>query len=182
MTDMRSQTALPYAPPAEVATWERRISQAFSDAERRSGFYALAKPPIAAFPGDPVILRLAAAAAVLDEWPVKALLHLDQFCRRYMAQPGDDLLRALALNQAGKPLAARALLRERGLTQWRDAYQEFVGDRARVAWLATEIDTIMGRVAKSRPQRPPVAKKPKVKPKASAAAAAKAAAPDRGKA
>ena len=76
-----------------------------------------------------------------------------------MAQPGDDLLRALALNQAGKPLAARALLRERGLTQWRDAYQEFVGGRVRVAWLATEIDTIMGRVERASKQRQMAAKR-----------------------
>ena len=171
MADLKFQASHAHAHAPQAEAWAQQINQAFSDSERRSGFYALAKPAIAAFPHDPVIQRLAAAAAVLDERPVKALLHLDQFCKRYKPQPCDDLVRALALNQAGLPLQARVLLRQRGLTQWRDAFENFVGGRARAAWLADAIDTIMGRQAKAPQQRPVAVKKPKAKTPAAKPAA-----------
>ena len=95
-----------------------RLSQAFDDASRHSGFLALAESAVGACPGDPIVLTLSATAALLDERPERALVFLKRISKRYTATPTDHLLQALALFQDGKRVAARALLERHGLTEW----------------------------------------------------------------
>ncbi len=58
------------------------MQAAFADADRDSGFLPLAEEALAACPGDPVILMLAATAALLDRQPVRALVFLKRFSNR----------------------------------------------------------------------------------------------------
>ena len=112
-----------------------RLSQAFDDASRHSGFLALAELAVGACPGDPIVLTLSATAALLDERPERALVFLKRISKRYTATPTDHLLQALALFQDGKRVAARALLERHGLTEWHAALQAFPGGRERMRWM-----------------------------------------------
>ena len=74
----------------------------------------------------PIILMLAAMAALLDERPERALVFLKRFSKRASA-PAEHLLHALALNQLDKRAAARALLESNGLTSRWSAVQGLSG-------------------------------------------------------
>ena len=123
-----------------------RLSRAFDDANRHTGFLAIAELAVDACPGgDPIILTLAATAALLDERPERALVFLKRISKRYTATPTDHLLHALALFQDKKRVAARALLERHGLTERDAALQAFPGGRERVRWMVGQIDAIMDR-------------------------------------
>src|SRR5216684_2125041 len=105
-----SQTLLPLDLPRPADTWIETLSAALGDPNRHSGFLAQAESAVEACPGDGNILTLAATSALLDERPDRALVFLKRFSKRYRAVPTEHLLRALALFQSNKTVAARALL------------------------------------------------------------------------
>ena len=160
------QILLPLKAPVEH--WVRQLIDAFDDGRRTSGFLPLAEEAVNACPGDPNILCLAAASAVLDERPERALGFLKRLSKRYVPKAADYLLQALALHQANKRAAARTLLDRHGLTQLPAALSAFPGGRERKLWLAGRLDAIMvggapparsnagARLKQSKP--PPLAK------------------------
>jgi superfamily II DNA or RNA helicase len=141
-----SQSLLPLDLPSPVDGWIERLSDALDDANRTSGFLALAESAVDACPGDGIILTLAATSALLEQHPERALVFLKRFSKRYKARPTEHLLQALALFQS-KPVAARALLERHKLTEWHDAFQAFPARQARFRWLVGQLDAIMGRTS-----------------------------------
>src|SRR5262245_27620381 len=120
-----SQARLSLELPDDVDDWVDRQMQAFDDTGRTSGFLPLAEQAVDACPGNPIILTLAATAAVLDRQPERALKFLKRICKRYEAAPTHHLLHALALFQDNKREAARTLLRRHRLTELPAALQVF---------------------------------------------------------
>ena len=141
--------------------WSERLHAAFADANLHSGFLPLAERAIEACPGDPVILMLAATAALLDERPERALVFLKRFSKRAVA-PAEHLLHALALKQQNKRDAARAMLGRHGLASRWAAVNAFPGGSKRLPWLMRQLDGMLdeGRFPERRP-----ATSAKVKPK-----------------
>ena len=158
------QALLPLEPSGDADVWVERLSRAFDDTSRHTGFLELAESAVDACPGDPIVLTLAATAALLDERPERALVFLKRISKRYTATPTDRLLQALALFQDGKRVAARTLLERHELTEWHAALQAFPGGRERMRWMVKQIDAIMDRDQPSSQQRQAVAAKSKVKP------------------
>ena len=144
----------PVESTSDADVWVARFSRYFDDPERHCGFLELAEAAVAACPGDPSILTLAATAAVLDQRPARALAFLKRISKRYGATPTDHLLRALALFQEGKRLVAQGLLVHHDLTEWPAALQAFPGGMERVRWLAKQLDAIMDR-ARLLPRKQP---------------------------
>ena len=146
----------------ESDVWMQRLLAAFADPNLHSGFLPLAEEAIGACPGDPIILMLAATAALLDERPERALALLKRFSKRASA-PAEHLLHALALNQLNKPAAARALLERNGLISRLAAVKAFPGGAKRLPWLMRQLDSILDRGAPFPGRRP--AARAKVKPR-----------------
>ena len=146
----------------ESDVWMQRLLAAFADPNLHSGFLPLAEEAIGACPGDPIILMLAATAALLDERPERALALLKRFSKRASA-PAEHLLHALALNQLNKPAAARALLERNGLISRLAAVKAFPGGAKRLPWLMRQLDSILDREAPFPGRRP--AARAKVKPR-----------------
>ena len=111
------------------------LLDAFADPKRTCGFLPLAEDAVRADPGSPVILCLAATAALLDEHPERALVFLKRYSKRYVPTGTHHLLHALALAQQNKFGAAHALLRRHGLTSAPEALRVFPGGWARSKWL-----------------------------------------------
>ena len=130
--------------PHEPDISYERLLAAFADTSRHSGFLSFAEEAIAERPGDPIILMLAATAALLDERPQRALVFLKRFSKRASA-PAQDLLRALALNQLHRRGAAKALLERNGLTDWFSALEVFPAGSKRLPWLIRQLEEILGR-------------------------------------
>jgi superfamily II DNA or RNA helicase len=151
----------PLESTSEAALWVERFSRYFDDPKRHSGFLEFAESAVAARPGDPSILTLAATAVLLDRRPDRALAFLKRVSKRYTATPTDHLLQALALSQEGKRLAARELLVRHELTEWPVALRVFPAGMERMGWLASQIDAIMN--IPSPPARRPAAAKSKLK-------------------
>src|ERR1039457_6323751 len=143
MRALPHQALLPLEPSGDADVWVERLSRTFDDTSRDTGFLELAESAVDACPGDPIVLTLAATAALLDDRPERALVFLKRISKRYSATPTDHLLRALALFQEGKRLAARGLLVRHELTECPAALQVFPGGIERMRWLAGQIDTIM---------------------------------------
>ena len=137
----------------ESDVWMQRLLAAFADPNLHSGFLPLAEEAIGACPGDPIILMLAATAALLDERPERALALLKRFSKRASA-PAEHLLHALALNQLNKPAAARALLERNGLISRLAAVKAFPGGAKRLPWLMRQLDSILDREAPFPGRRP----------------------------
>jgi superfamily II DNA or RNA helicase len=148
----------------DPGVWVERLSRAFSDPRRQSGFLELAESAVASCPGDADVLTLAATAALLDARPERALVFLKRISKRYSATPTDQLLHALALFQGGKRLAARALLVRHELTGWPAALQVFPGGMERMRWLEGQFNAIMDLAPLLSQKRQPAAAKSKAKP------------------
>lgn len=143
----------------DAGVWAERLSRAFGDPRRQSGFLELAESAVGACPGDSTVLTLAATAALLETRPERALVFLKRISKRFSATPTDHLLQALALFQEGKRLAARGLLVRHELTEWPAALRLFPGGMERMRWLEGQFAAIMNQ-AHMLPQRhhPAVAK------------------------
>ncbi len=144
--------------------WAERLSQAFGDPRRKSGFLELAELAVGDCPGNPTVLTLAATAALLDARPERALAFLKRISKRFSATPTDHLLQALALFQEGRRLAARGLLVRHQLTEWPAALQAFPGGMERMRWLEAQFNAIMDLVPLLSQNRQPAAAKSKAKP------------------
>ena len=148
--------------PRESDVWSQRLLPAFPDPDLDSGFLPIAEQAIAARPGDPIILLLAATAALLDDRPERALVFLKRFSKRASA-PAEHLLRAVALHQLNKGFMARALLEQQGLTNWPAAVGAFPGGSQRLRWLMAQLDAILDRPTRWPGRRP--AARAKLKPR-----------------
>ena len=148
--------------PRESDVWSQRLLAAFADPDLDSGFLPIAEQAIAARPGDPIILLLAATAALLDDRPERALVFLKRFSKRASA-PAEHLLRAVALHQLNKGFMARALLEQQGLTNWPAAVGAFPGGSQRLRWLMAQLDAILDRPTRWPGRRP--AARAKLKPR-----------------
>ena len=164
MRALPHQALLSLEPSGDADVWVERLSRAFDDTSRHNGFLAIAETAVDACPSDPIVLTLAATAALLDERPERALVFLKRISKRYTATPTDRLLQALALFQDGKRVAARMLLERHELTEWHAALQAFPGGRERMRWMVRQIDAIMDRDQPSPQRRQMAAAKSKVKP------------------
>ena len=136
----------------DAAVWAEQLSRAFADPRCQSGFLELAESAVGACPGDSTVLTLAAAAALLDARPERALVFLKRISKRFSATPTDHLLQALALFQEGKRLAARGLLVRHELTELSAALRRFPGGIERMRWLEAQLAAIMDQ-AHGLPQR-----------------------------
>jgi hypothetical protein len=103
--------------PTKTDLWVDRLSAAFADTKLQSGFSSLAEDALEECAGAPIILLLAAAAAVLDFQPERALALLARFSKQAKS-PAEHVLKAVALVQVNKVAAAKALLARHGLVTW----------------------------------------------------------------
>jgi superfamily II DNA or RNA helicase len=119
------------------------------------GFLQLAQQAERACPGDPIILCLAATAALLDENPEQTLVFLKRYRKRYIANDTYYLLYALALAQQAKLEAARAVLERNELIFPDRVFPAFPGGLERSDWLSDWLDRIffLGAVPKGTSRR-----------------------------
>jgi superfamily II DNA or RNA helicase len=137
----------PFADPDQ---WAESLARVFADSTRTGGFLVDAEKAERACPGDPMILLMAATAALLDGASDKAQLYLKRYSKRCVASRPYFLLAALTLAAQRKLIAARALLERHDLTELRYAMAAFAGGPGRLGWLAAQLDAVMGR---GRPAR-----------------------------
>jgi superfamily II DNA or RNA helicase len=128
--------------PRDVAEWSKVLFDAFTDRQRTTGFLQLAQRAERACPGDPLILGLAATAALLDDNPQQALVFLKRYHKRYIANDTYYLLYALALAQQAKLEAANAVLERNELIFPDRIFLAFPGGRERIDWLSNWLDRI----------------------------------------
>ena len=103
MPSTAAQMKLPLiASPYDSDRPATMLLDAFADPKRTSGFLPLAEDAVRADPGSPVILCLAATAALLDEHPERALVFLKRYSKRYVPTGTHHLLHALVLAQQNK--------------------------------------------------------------------------------
>jgi superfamily II DNA or RNA helicase len=138
---------------ADPDKWADILARVLDDPRRTQGFLTEAEKAERACPGDPVILLMAATAALLDGDPDKAQLYLKRFAKRYTPSTPYFLLSALALAAQKKLIAARDLLERHDLTELRVAIGAFPGGWTRAGWLAGRLDVIMGRERPIRSRR-----------------------------
>ncbi len=145
----------------DAQTWFQRLVEGFKTPS--NGFLPLAEEAIRACPGDPDILLLATNAALLDGLHERALVFLKRFSKR-AESPSEPLLRALALNLAGKRSAARQILERHRLTAWPDAFACFHAGPPQLAWLIAQVREIMtpDHPVRSPPIARPVSRHKKV--------------------
>jgi superfamily II DNA or RNA helicase len=129
----------------ECREWDSRLIDAFEDPERTTGFLPLAEEALQAHPGDPVILYLAATAALFEADPARALVFLKRFSKRYVRSPTYHLLLALALEQQNRHCVALGLLERHGLISVYQALPFFPGGRTRCKWLSDRLGRIVKR-------------------------------------
>jgi superfamily II DNA or RNA helicase len=140
------QLALPFdEAPDQPDKWDERLLAAFANKEMTSGFLPLAEEALRAWPGDSHILCLAATAALLDRNPERALVFLKRYSKRYVPTATHHLLSALAAEQQNKPVAARAILEQNGLTSRFEVLRAFPGGWARLEWLDDRLASILGK-------------------------------------
>ena len=141
------QLALPFdAAPDQPDKWDQKLLAAFADKEMTSGFLPLAEEALCARPGDPHILCLAATAALLDQNPERALVLLKRYSKRYVPTATHHLLSALAAEQQNKPVVARAIIEQNGLTSRFEVLRAFPGGWARLEWLDDRLANILGKL------------------------------------
>ncbi len=149
----------------ESDIWSERLVAAFSDTDSGSSLLSLGEEAIAACPGDPVILVLATMAALFDARPQRALAFIKRLSK-YASGPSVYLLQALALSQAGRRTAARALLERNGLTRNLSLDRAFPVSRKRLAWLTQQFAAILSHDERSPARRLEPHSKIRARPKA----------------
>ncbi len=160
-------------PESETTDEQERWFEALYDAFGDPGSNPLevAEQALRACPGDPIMLKLASLAALLEERPERCLVFLKRVSKRYVPNGSDHLLRALALAQQRRFTLAATLLERYGLGHSRQAMPFFPGGPALGSWLEWWLERIrkQGRAAPARSRRP--ASKPAAKPGRGRAAA-----------
>ncbi len=151
--------------------WSDRLLVAFADTSAGLRVLPLAEEAVAACPTDIALLLMAATAAVLDERPERALAFLNRFAKRGRA-PAAHLLHALALHQLNKRTAAKALLKQHGLSSSRRAaLSVFPPGFPCLPRLIQLLDGIMGSPPPAPGRRPVALARPPAPPKAKASPA-----------
>src|SRR5215831_1607004 len=140
-----SADVLASEPGAGDSPADELLRAAIVDSRRKSGFLPIAEEAVQARPGDAHLLLLAAAAALLDRNPERALKFLKRFAKRFVLVDAYHLLGALALAQQNKLMLARSVLESHGLHNPFLAFANFPSGRARQAWLDGELDRIFRR-------------------------------------
>src|SRR5215831_14954615 len=148
-----SADVLASEPGAGDSPADELLRAAIVDSRRKSGFLPIAEEAVQARPGDAHLLLLAAAAALLDRNPERALKFLKRFAKRFVLVNAYHLLGALALAQQNKLVLARSILESHGLDNPSLAFVNFPGGWARRAWLDRELDRIFERGKASRGRR-----------------------------
>ena len=82
MPPTAAQMKLPLIASPYDSDGSTMLLDAFADPKRTCGFLPLAEDAVRADPGSPVILCLAATAALLDEHPERALVFLKRYSKR----------------------------------------------------------------------------------------------------
>ena len=140
------QLALPFdEAPDQPDKWDQKLLAAFANKEMTSGFLPLAEEALCAWPGDGHILCLAATAALLDRNPERALVFLKRYSKRYVPTATHHLLSALAAEQQNKPVVARAILEQNGLTSRFEVLRAFPAGWARLEWLDERLANILAK-------------------------------------
>src|SRR4051794_6729519 len=145
----------PPRPVGDENEWAERLLEAFGTEKPANGFLPLAESAVATWPGEPVILQLAATAALLDARPGRALAFLKRVTKRYRPNAIIHLLSALSLFKLNKRIAARALLEEHGLTNSYGAARIFPAGDSHTRWVMGVVDAIMGRDGRRSGERRP---------------------------
>jgi superfamily II DNA or RNA helicase len=127
-----------------------KLLDAFANNDMTSGFLPLAEEALRMWPGAPHVLCLAAAAALLDRNPERALVFLKRYSKRYVPTATHHLLSALAAEQQNKPVVARAILEQRGLTSRFDVLRAFPAGWNRLEWLDERLANILGKPNRRR--------------------------------
>ena len=140
-------------PAGSHGSAEELLRAAIADPRHESGFLRIAEEAVQARPGDAHVLLLAAAAALLDRNPERALKYLKRFAKRFVLVNAYHLLGALALAQQNKLMLARSVLESHGLHNPFLAFANFPGGRARQAWLHGEFGRIFNRNKAPRGRR-----------------------------
>jgi superfamily II DNA or RNA helicase len=156
------------------------LLDAFANKDMNSGFLPLAEEALRMWPGDPHVLCLAATAALLDRNPERALVFLKRYSKRCVPTATHHLLSALAAEQENKPVVARAILEQRGLTSRFDVLRAFPAGWSRLEWLDERLANILGKPNRKRSgalaRRTGATTTPRTAPRAVPKAAPKAAA------
>ncbi len=140
------QLALPFdEAPDQPDNWDQKLLDAFANKEITSGFLPLAEEALRTRPGDPHVLCLAATAALLDRNPERALVFLKRYSKRYVPTATHHLLSALAAEQQNKPVVARAILEQHGLTSRFEVLRAFPGGWNRLEWLDERLASILAK-------------------------------------
>src|SRR5260370_5620832 len=140
------QLALPFdKAPDQPDNWDQKLLDAFANRELTSGFLPLAEEALRTRPGDPHVLCLSATAALLDRNPERALVFLKRYSKRYVPTATHHLLSALAAEQQNKPVAARAILEQNGLTSRFEVLRAFPAGLARLEWLDAKLANILAK-------------------------------------
>src|SRR5260370_3786276 len=181
------QLALPFdAAPDQPDKWDQKLLAAFANKELTSGCRPVAREALRGRPGDSRRCCLAATAALLDRNPERGLVFLKRYSKRYVPTATHHLLSALAAEQENKPVVARAILEQNGLTSRFEVLRAFPAGLARLEWLDAKLANILGKLnrkstgalarrtgAKTKPRTTPRAVS-KAAPNAAANAATKA--------
>jgi superfamily II DNA or RNA helicase len=146
LDDAESEPEFVSANP-EAVLWDARLRAALAESGR--SFLPLAEEAIAACPGDPDLLLLAANAALLDGNHERALVFLKRFAKR-AESPSETLLRALALHLARRRSPARQLLERHRLTELYEVLPFYPAGAAQLRWLARQLDEILERAPHAR--------------------------------
>jgi superfamily II DNA or RNA helicase len=133
----------------ESTEYEKKLLDAFANPDMTSGFLPLAEEALLKHPGAGYILILAATAALLDGHSERALVFLKRYSKRYVPNPANHLLHALALELQNKNVMARAVLERHALTSPYDAMRAFPGGWERREWLSERLVNILGKERKT---------------------------------
>ena len=124
--------------------WDDELIEALDNPQIQSGFLPIAEQVVRENPGDPGLLLLAAAAALLDGSPERAQVFLKRYSKRYMPHATHYLLSALVAEQQNKPGVARAILEEHHLDTRDGAFDVFPCVNRR-KWLNARLANIFAK-------------------------------------
>ena len=125
-----------------VDAWHDRLALAFADRRKFATSLALAEEAVAACPGAPILLLMAAQAALFQGAAERALFFLKRF-DKMATSASAGLMRALAMHLLGQTGQARTYLERHKLNRWSDQLRVFPGGAASQRWLAGHMQLII---------------------------------------
>jgi superfamily II DNA or RNA helicase len=134
--------------PRQRETFEDKLRDALGDPKVTSGFLPLAEEAVRENPSAGDVLLMAAAAALLDHVPERALVFLKRYSKRYYPDDTHHLLSALAAEQQNQPGVACAILEKHELTSL-EAVCAFPCSWARRQWVSAKLAGILQKPART---------------------------------